>query len=101
MHHLLEAHLETIKDLCRQNDVKRLHVFGSITSEHFSDTSDVDLLVKFNEISFDCYTDNYFRLHGLFEALFNRKVDLMTENSLSNPYFIKKVNESRRLIYEG
>ena len=101
MHPLIETHLDTINDLCRKFDVERLHAFGSITSKgHFSDISDVDLLVKFKKIPFDRYTDNYFQLHDLLEKIFNRKVDLVTEKSLSNPYFIKAVNETRTLIYE-
>ena len=28
-----------------------------------------------------------------------RKVDLLTENSLSNPYFIESIEETKQLLY--
>ncbi|NJB81929.1 putative nucleotidyltransferase, partial [Wenyingzhuangia aestuarii] len=30
-----------------------------------------------------------------------RKIDLVTEKSLKNPYFIESINESKELIYEA
>jgi uncharacterized protein len=33
--------------------------------------------------------------------LFNREIDVITERSLSNPYFIESVNKSKVLIYEA
>ena len=101
MNKLLENNLEQIKKYCEQHDVARLHAFGSITSRSFNAKSDIDLLIKFKEISFEQYAENYFRLHELFEKMFKRKVDLVTENSLSNPYFIKSVNQTKALLYEG
>jgi hypothetical protein len=38
-------------------------------------------------------------LHDKLEALFQRKVDLLTENSLSNPYFIESIEETKELLY--
>ena len=101
MNKLLENNLEQIKSYCQEYDVEKLHAFGSITSDSFTAKSDVDLLIKFKNISIEKYTDNYFRLHELFEIIFKRKVDLVTENSLSNPYFIKKINQTKALLYEG
>ena len=101
MNRLLETHIEQINDFCMAFDVERLHAFGSITSGEFTEKSDVDLLVKFKDIPFEKYADNYFKLHELFEVIFKRKVDLITENSLWNPYFIKKVNQTKALLYEG
>ena len=96
----LQNHLETIRTYCRQYDVKKLYAFGSAITDRFNDKSDVDLIVAFKDVPFDKYADNYFELLEIFEKLFNRKVDLMTENSLSNPYFIKKLNQTKTLIYD-
>jgi len=98
MNKLLKNNLKQIKNYCQQFDVEKLYAFGSITTDRFTDESDIDLLVKFKNISFEKYADNYFRLHELFELIFKRKVDLITENSLSNPYFIRKVNKTKRLL---
>ena len=35
-----------------------------------------------------------------FENLFQRPVDLVTDKSLSNPYFINSVNQTKTLLYE-
>jgi predicted nucleotidyltransferase len=35
------------------------------------------------------------------KELFNRKVDLLTENSLRNPYLIREIEQTRKLIYDG
>ena len=44
------------------------------------------------------YADAYFELSGMFESLFHRPVDLVTDKSLSNPYFIDSVNQTKTLI---
>jgi uncharacterized protein len=38
-------------------------------------------------------------LHDELRDLFNREIDLVTERSLKNPYFINELNETRFLIY--
>jgi predicted nucleotidyltransferase len=63
------------------------------------DKSDIDILISFKDISIEKYTDNYFELHYKLEELFNRKIDLLTENSLSNPYFIESIEETKQLLY--
>ena len=61
--------------------------------------SDVDILISFDNLSIEQYTDNYFDLHYKLESLFNRKIDLLTERSLSNPYFIKALEQTKKLVY--
>ncbi|CAN2039498.1 Nucleotidyltransferase [Candidatus Magnetomoraceae bacterium gMMP-15] len=100
MNRIIDDKIEIINSYCKQYDVERLFLFGSITSNHFTKNSDIDMLIKFKSISTEKYSDNYFILHDLFEKTFNRKVDLVTEKSLSNPYFIKRVNQTKVLIYE-
>lgn len=34
-----------------------------------------------------------------FEKIFHRPVDLVTDKSLSNPFFIDSVNQTKTLIY--
>ena len=45
------------------------------------------------------YADNYFELAEQLEQLFKRPVDLVTEKSLFNPYFIESVNKNKTLVY--
>ena len=46
------------------------------------------------------YGDNYFSLVTALEQLFHRHVDLITEITLRNPYFIQSVNKTKTPIYE-
>jgi len=35
------------------------------------------------------------------ENIFNRKIDLITDKSLSNPFFIKSIEKTKQLLYAG
>jgi predicted nucleotidyltransferase len=59
--------------------VKRIGVFGSFARGEEKDTSDVDILVEFEKPTFD----NFMNLAFFLEDLFQRRVDLVTPNSLS------------------
>ena len=67
----------------RAYGVSRLGLFGSFLSGRQVGTSDIDLLVEFEEgkKSFD----NFMRLAFYLEELLGRKVELLTPESLS-PY---------------
>ena len=99
MNHILTDNIEEIKNLCVEYKVTTLFAFGSVCSEKFTDTSDIDLLITFKELDPGEYADNYFDLADKFENLFHRRVDLITDKSLSNPYFINSINKTRVLIY--
>lgn len=99
MQGFIKDKLEDLKKLCEAYDVKTMHVFGSVCTDKFNEKSDVDILISFKDISIEKYTDNYFELHYKLEELLNRKIDLLTENSLSNPYFIDSVDETKQLLY--
>lgn len=98
---LIELNLQRIIELCRKHKVKTLSVFGSILTDRFNDNSDVDLLVDFEPTDPDTfdYVSNYFSLRYALEDLFSRKVDLIEEKGLRNPYFIASVNRTKQLIY--
>lgn len=99
MQKIFEEKLGAIRMLCEAYDVKTLYVFGSACTDQFNDKSDIDILISFKNISIEKYTDNYFELHYRLEKLFNRKIDLLTENSLSNPYLIESIEETKQLLY--
>ncbi len=93
--------IEEVKRLCSTLGVNRLYVFGSATTKDFNENSDVDFLISFDEnLTIEEYTNNFFLLHEELNKLFGRHIDLVTERTLSNPYFIKSVNETKQLIYE-
>lgn len=101
MNLIIKNNLQSIRNICKEHNVKNLYAFGSVCTDEFSDDSDIDLLLSFKDISIEEYADNYFKLHDLFQDLLSRKIDLMTENSLSNPYFIKEMEKTKTQLYEG
>jgi uncharacterized protein len=100
MNQIIKDRTEEIIRLCVKYNVRNLYAFGSVCNSNFNDLSDIDLLVAFDKnISIEKYTDNYFELHYQLEQIFKRKIDLITDNSLSNPYLIKSIDQSKQLIY--
>jgi predicted nucleotidyltransferase len=86
--------------LCEKYRVATMHLFGSATTDTFNEHSDIDFLISFHSnVTLEEYADNYFDLMFEMEELFGRKVDLVAENTLSNPYFIQSVEQTKQLIY--
>jgi len=97
---ILENNLKQITKICLEYNISQLWAFGSVVSDRFNEQSDIDLLVNFKPMDFEDYADNYFIVCEIFENLFKRKIDLVTINSLSNPYFINSINKNKILLYE-
>lgn len=95
----LEKYRDDLMNLCEKYQVKYMFAFGSVLRDDFNEDSDIDLLITFEDIPFEQYTDNYFDLHEELQRLFNRKVDLVTTRSLQNPVFIEYVDKTKQLVY--
>jgi uncharacterized protein len=96
---IIDKNINDIKTLCRQHKVAKLFLFGSILTEKFKDSSDIDLLVDFSGVSLYEYADNYFELKNSLEKLLNRKIDLLEEKAVKNPYLRKTIDSTKLLIY--
>ena len=98
---LIEARRAELTDLCSRYGVERLYVFGSAASGRFvEESSDLDFLVKMTHREpTGAYADRYLGLADDLERLFGRHVDLVTEESIRNPYFRREVEATRRLVY--
>lgn len=102
MQKILENKLNDLKRICRALNVRRIYAFGSVVSDTFSEDSDIDFLISFTEnLTIEQYTANYFTLHYKLRELFHRKIDIVTERTLANPYFIESIDETKKLIYEA
>ncbi len=100
LNNLLSTRMVEIVNVLKENKVKSAYAFGSICTDKFNDTSDVDLLITFEEnLDPITYGQNYFKIIESTERILDRKVDLVTERSLKNPYFIKVLNQTKTLIY--
>jgi uncharacterized protein len=94
-----EPEIEQIKLLCQQNKVKSLFAFGSVTREDFNDSSDIDLVVDFDEKDPFKYTDLYFNLKSRLELILKRQVDLLEERAIRNPFFQQELERTKVMIY--
>ncbi len=100
MQEFITAKQEEIAELCRKHHVRRLAVFGSAARDDFDPvSSDVDLRIEFDSDFIDHYANNYFTLHDALEALFQRKVDIISSQTIRNPYFRAAVESSQVTIY--
>ena len=96
----IQPHEAELHALCRAYGVERLELFGSATSEAFdAASSDLDFIVQFADTS-PGYADRYLDFAEALEELFGRDVDLVTERSISNPYFRKSVDATREVVYD-
>jgi len=93
--------IDALSELCRKYCVRRLEVFGSAADGTFDPArSDIDFLVEYFPLKSGEAYEAYFGLVESLEKLFGRRVDLVDVECLSNPYFIRRVNESRSVVYE-
>jgi predicted nucleotidyltransferase len=96
----IDHHRTVIEELCRRYHVRRLDLFGSAATDAFdAAVSDLDFLVEFDATPTMSRADQYFGLIEALEDLFQRKIDLVTVQSLRNPYFIRAVSETRLTVY--
>lgn len=97
VHNVVESKRHQIQELCRELSVRRLDVFGSAVSGTFNvDTSDVDVLVEF---ATGPDFDRYFALKEGLEKIIGRPVDVVTPSGMTNPYFRRRVMQTREPIY--
>ncbi|MGY6561498.1 MAG: nucleotidyltransferase family protein [Luteibaculaceae bacterium] len=101
MQKILKDNLTSLNDLCVKYNVKSLHAFGFVCTDNFNENSDIDLLISLKPMESADYADTYFELADNFEDIFKRPVDLVTDKSLGNPYFIESLNKTKTILYES
>ena len=95
----LTKHLSSIAALCEKHKVRHLFAFGSVLTNRFSDRSDVDLVVDFENISVEDYAKNYLDLKDSLSLVFERDVDLLEEKAIRNPILRRNIDNSKLQIY--
>ena len=99
---MIEHKRVALVELCRRYRVEKLYLFGSAASDDFdTECSDLDFVVCFaDRAPTGEYADRYLGFADDLERLFDRPVDLVTVQSIRNPYFRCEVESTRQLIYE-
>lgn len=100
---LIEMNMDKIIALCRKYKVAKLWVFGSILTPRFNDNSDVDFSVNFDSETIYRegldWADTFFDFLHELEELFGRRIDLVCDDAVKNPYFRQELDETKQLIY--
>lgn len=76
---------------------RTLSLFGSVLREDFAPGSDVDILVSFEPGSF--WGFEIFDMQDELEAIFQRRVDLVTKEGLRNPFRRSEILSTRQVVY--
>jgi predicted nucleotidyltransferase len=95
----LNDHIDQIKQLCNEHNVKSLFAFGSVVSDKLKAESDIDLIVDIDSNDPIDYSDNYFDLKFQLENMLNRQIDLLEYKAIKNPYLKKQIDNTKVLIY--
>ena len=95
----LDNYKKTLNELCRQNNVKFLYAFGSVLTNRFTKTSDIDLVVDIDSTDPLEYADNYFNLKFALQDLFNRPIDLLENKAIRNIFLRNQIDNTKQLIY--
>ena len=98
---VIQDNIESLRMLCMKYNVGRLFVFGSVVNTSFKPDSDIDFLVSFKQIKLEDYADNYFDFKFSLEDLFKKEIDLLEEQAIKNPYLLKAINSTKKLVYES
>ena len=91
---LLDKNDNGFREILRRNKVKSISIFGSYATGEKREDSDIDFLVEFQENS------DLLDIVGLkldLEELLGKKVDIVTQNSIS-PYLRDRIIEQAILL---
>lgn len=97
---LIDKNIDSIRGLCDKHKVRELYLFGSILTDRFNDSSDIDILIQFGNITVDQYFDNYMDFKDDLEKLLGRPIDIVENQAIRNPIFRRIIDRDKKLIYE-
>jgi len=95
-----QEQLEAIREICRQNGISYLGLFGSFARGDHGPKSDADLLVEYGPNASVRSLFDLPELEGKFEHALGRKVDLVSRKYL-NPRIKDRVYSDLKVLYEG
>ena len=96
---VVEQNINQVSGLLEQHKVENMYLFGSVLTENFTLTSDIDFLVNFGQVELEEYFDNYIGLKTGLEQIFNCSVDLVEEKTVKNPVLRRSIDRNKKLIY--
>ena len=98
---LIVDNKDALATICRQFGIKKLDIFGSAANGSFDlDTNDIDFIVDLGGYERGV-SQRFFRFADALDALFSRRVDLITEEQIRNPYFKRAVEKQRVNVFNA
>jgi predicted nucleotidyltransferase len=89
-----------VADFCRRWRIREFSLFGSVLNEDFKLTSDVDVLVAFEEGAPWSLWDLVMMRDEL-RQMFGREVDLVEKRALVNPFRKRHILDHREVIHSA
>lgn len=86
-----------LEKFCEEHHIIKMSLFGSVVSNHFTPSSDVDVLVEFDPRNIPGLF-SFVEIRDLLSEHFGREVDLRTPEDISK-LFRNEVIEQSYLIY--
>jgi predicted nucleotidyltransferase len=87
---------EKLLQVCKDNGIVFLAIFGSFVKGDFTKKSDIDLLARFSKPK---SLLELLRIERLLSEVLGRKTDLLTESSIS-PYLRDRIKNEMEVVYE-
>jgi predicted nucleotidyltransferase len=87
---------DRVTEFCKRNHIRKLSLFGSVLRDDFTEDSDVDVLVEFEEGRTPGLA--FFGMQDELSQILGRKVDLNTAGFLSK-YFRERIAKEAVQLY--
>ena len=97
----IDDYKNALTQLCVENKVKSLYVFGSVLTSRFNNDSDIDMIVDIDSANPLEYANYYFNLKFALQDLLKRPIDLLENKAVRNNYLRQEIDNSKQLIYAG
>lgn len=101
MNSIIKKNQSQIAAICEKYRVVKIELFGSAIRDDFDpNQSDLDFLVEFQPMPPVEYANSFFGLRWALQDLFQKSIDLVEANSITNPYFREAIELNRVVLYE-
>ncbi len=95
----ISASPKQIEAFCNRWQITEFSLFGSVLRDDFCPDSDIDVLLTFSPKQWLTW-DDWQTMQVEIETLFHRKVDLVSEKYLKNPYRRYEILNTCQVIYD-
>jgi uncharacterized protein len=102
LHPYIQNYLPSLERIFNKYKIEKVFLFGSLANGQFeAGSSDVDMQVSFSkDASISEKGQGFLNLYIELNELFGKKVDLITDDPIRNPFLRNSIERSKILIYD-